>query len=152
MPRSDVSPPGSRRRYLGVAQDLLTSISDGHTAPGTRLPAHSEVASRFGVSRATAREAFLALELIGAIEVRQGDGTFVRSRTPQIEGLSGSALDAPPHELVETRLYFEPVVAGLAAHRITGDRIHRLEDHVAQQQALVDEPGEVAAFVTLGLH
>jgi DNA-binding FadR family transcriptional regulator len=149
--KSDVSPSGGQRRYLGVAQDLLTAIGRGDYEAGARLPAHGEVAARAGVSRATAREAFLALELIGAIEVRHGDGTFVKGRSPQIEGLQRTALDAPPQELIETRLHLEPLVAGLAAQRISEERVDQLADYLAQQQDLVDQPERVAAFVTLGL-
>jgi DNA-binding FadR family transcriptional regulator len=140
---------GSPRRYLAVAQDLLTAISRGEYAPGERLPAHTEVAAKARVSRATAREAFLALELIGAIEVRHGDGTFVRS-TPHLGGTHGSLLDAP-QELIECRLYLEPVVAGLVADRIRPDQLTQLEENLASQSNLVNRPDQVTKFVSLGL-
>lgn len=50
------------------------SIAQGDYAAGDRLPPDREIAARTGVSRPTAREALLALELIGAVEVRHGDG------------------------------------------------------------------------------
>lgn len=140
----------SPRRYLAVAQQLLTSITQGTYAPGDRLPAHTEVAASMGVARATAREAFLALELIGAIDVRHGDGTFVR-RSTAITGGRQSALDAPPQELIECRLTIEPVIAQLAAERIAPERLERLVDIVGQQERLVERADEIPAFVSLGL-
>jgi GntR family uxuAB operon transcriptional repressor len=140
----------SQRRYLTVAQNLLTAISNGDYAAGDRLPAHTEIAAQAGVSRATAREAFLALELIGVIEVRHGDGTFVRRRA-QVVGTAGSALDAPPRELIETRLRLEPITAGLAAQRITADQLERLDESINQQTALINRPDKVADFVAFGL-
>ena len=144
-------PPLSGRRYLAVAQNLLNRITSGDYPPGSRLPAHTEIAAQAGVSRATAREAFLVLEIIGAIEVRHGDGTFVRGPAVRLGGNNGSPLDAPPRELIETRLLLEPVVASLAAERMDPERLAALSQLVDQQQALVDEPDQVARFVTLGL-
>ena len=150
METSDESPL-SGRRYLAVAQNLLNRITSGDYPPGSRLPAHTEIAAQAGVSRATAREAFLVLEIIGAIEVRHGDGTFVRRPAVRVGGINGSPLDAPPRELIETRLLLEPVVASLAAERMDPERLAALSQRVDQQQALVAEPDQVARFVRLGL-
>jgi DNA-binding FadR family transcriptional regulator len=139
-----------QRRYLNVAQDLLTAIANGEYAAGERLPAHNEIAAKYQVSRPTAREAFLALELVGAIEVRHGDGTFVR-RPARVGGTEGSPLDAPPRELIETRLSIEPVAVSLAATRITPERIATLERYLDRQAELVEDQGAVAEFVALGL-
>jgi GntR family uxuAB operon transcriptional repressor len=143
--------PGKQRRYLSVAQDLLAAIGNGQYLPGARLPAHTEIAAQYRVSRPTAREAFLALELIGAIEVRHGDGTFVSGSPVRVGGVDGSPLDAPPQELIETRGAIEPVTAGLAAERITADRLVLLERYCDEQAALVHDGSEVARFVELGL-
>jgi DNA-binding FadR family transcriptional regulator len=140
-----------QRRYLAVAQALLASIATGEYPPGSRLPAHTEIAAQAGVSRATAREAFLTLELIGAIEVRHGDGTFVRGPSVRVGGVSGSPLDAQPRELIETRLHIEPLVASLAARRIEHDRLDALSAGLDEQRALVGEQTQVPRFVALGL-
>ncbi|WP_236789631.1 FadR/GntR family transcriptional regulator [Amycolatopsis sp. GM8] len=151
MQKSDHSRNGGRRRYLAVAQDLLTAIASGRYEVGARLPAHTEIAARAGVSRATAREAFLALELIGAIEVRHGDGTFVRGPAARAAGTTGSPFDLPPRELIETRLHIEPVVATLAAARMSDEQIAILRRHTDEQAELVNDAEHVARFVALGL-
>lgn len=63
------------RLYIAVAQQLLTAIATGEYAPRTRLPGDRDLTERLDVSRATAWEAILALEIVGAVEVRHGDGT-----------------------------------------------------------------------------
>ncbi|MFJ2543984.1 FadR/GntR family transcriptional regulator [Microbacterium sp. NPDC087589] len=140
----------SRRRYLTVAQDLLSAIANGDYAPGDRLPSHGDIAADAGVSRATAREAFLALELVGSIEVRHGDGTFVK-RLAAVASDSGSPLDSPPRDLIEARLSIEPLVAGLAAERITGAQLERLERNVEEAAAIAHDQTRIADFVALGL-
>ncbi|MET3176407.1 UNVERIFIED_ORG: DNA-binding FadR family transcriptional regulator [Arthrobacter sp. UYCu721] len=142
---------GKQRRYLPVAQELLNAILTGKYAPNDRLPAHNEIAAQYGVSRATAREAFLALELMGALEARHGDGTFVRQSKVRVGGQNGSPLDVPPRELIETRWAVEAEAASLAAKRITTERIELLDRYLDDQQRLVDDPSKVAEFVALGL-
>jgi DNA-binding FadR family transcriptional regulator len=143
-------PTESNRLYLAVAQSLLATISSGVYGPGDRLPAHSEVATSAKVSRATAREAFLVLELIGAIEVRHGDGTFVRRVDGGVAGVSGS-LNALPKELIEARLHIEPVITALAAERITDEELAALTDDLDRAESLVDSHTDLPEFIALGL-
>ena len=63
-----------RRLYLQVAEQLSSFISDGALKPGERLPSERDLASRFGVSRPTVREAMIALEIAGLVEIRSGSG------------------------------------------------------------------------------
>lgn len=153
MQRSDQSASGSssRRRYLAVAQDLLAAIAQGSYPAGSRLPAEREIAIRAGVSRPTAREALLALELIGAVEVRHGDGTFVRGSQARVGGIDGSPLDTPPRELIETRCTLEPMVAGLAARRITRDTLDAVLRNVDEAAELVADSAALPRFIALGL-
>ena len=59
-----------QRLYLQVAQQLQQLIADGEFEVGKRLPAERDLASQFGVSRPTIREAMIALEIAGLVEVR----------------------------------------------------------------------------------
>src|ERR671933_737207 len=98
-----------RRRYLAVAQALLVDITNGRYGSGDRLPGDRQVAETFGVSRATAREAQLALEAIGAVEVRHGDGAFARGPAAQVGGGEGPPLGAPPRAVMGQGLSIGPV-------------------------------------------
>ena len=67
--------------YRVIAADLRAKIESGELAPGDMLPSESELTSRFGVSRGTARQAFLELQAAGLIDAVQGRGRFV-NETP----------------------------------------------------------------------
>ncbi|MDT7559374.1 MAG: hypothetical protein QOI68_3844 [Pseudonocardiales bacterium] len=149
MKRSDQSRPG--RLYLSVAQDLLTAMAQGEYLPGVRMPGDRELATRLDVSRATAREAILALELIGAVEVRHGDGTYVRGPHSGVTGIEGSALDVAPRELIDARRALEPVVASLAARHIDTDRLRALTRDMDEAAEIVAEPAQLPRFMELGL-
>lgn len=127
------------------------SIAQGDYAAGDRLPPDREIAARTGVSRPTAREALLALELIGAVEVRHGDGAYVSGPSAQVGGTSGSPLDAPPRELIETRRTLEPAVAAFAAVRITSERLAALRRNIDESSELSHEPAQMPRFISLGL-
>jgi DNA-binding FadR family transcriptional regulator len=151
MQWSDQSGPPSRRRYLAVAEALLIAIARGEYPPGHRLPAERELATVHGVSRPTAREALLALELLGAVEVKHGDGAYVTGAQPRIGGSADSPLNVPPQELIETRSVLEPVVAGRAAMRGTPEVMVGLERDLEEASQLVEDIHQLPRFVYLGL-
>ncbi|WP_308289816.1 FadR/GntR family transcriptional regulator [Mycolicibacterium mageritense] len=61
-----------------VAKALLEAVFSGQIQPGTRMPSERQLAESFGVGRFVVREALKSLGLLGLLEVRQGDGTYVR--------------------------------------------------------------------------
>jgi len=80
-PRFD--PSAKLPLYAQVAERLRALIDNDGLTPGSALPSESELQRRFRVSRATVRQALQELELAGAIERRQGRGTFVA--VPRLE-------------------------------------------------------------------
>jgi GntR family uxuAB operon transcriptional repressor len=85
------------------------------------------------------------------VEVRHGEGTFVRGLGAHLFDLTATALDAAPRELIETRLHIEPIVVSLAVGRISEAQLAMLESNVTQQRTLINSPNEVASFTALGL-
>ena len=71
-----------RRLYEQISQKLAKSIAEGRYELGQRLPSERELAQNFGVSRPTVREAIIALELDGLVEVRLGSGVYVMNKQP----------------------------------------------------------------------
>jgi DNA-binding FadR family transcriptional regulator len=69
----------SGRLYQRVAEQLAEVIASGEYPVGSRLPAERKLAERFNVSRPTVREAIIALELAGCVEVKGGSGVYVTS-------------------------------------------------------------------------
>jgi GntR family transcriptional repressor for pyruvate dehydrogenase complex len=119
------SPPPPRpvlrsRLYEQVADQITTWITENGLQPGDRLPPERELAQRLGVSRATLSQALVALEVIGVVVVRHGDGTVLteRARTaPVIEAIRAHADRLP--EIIEARDALESKLAALAATRRT---------------------------------
>jgi DNA-binding FadR family transcriptional regulator len=75
--RTDAAIPPRRRRYLDVAEEILRSVALGNLRPGDRLPHERDLARRCEASRTTVREALLALELSGVVEIWPGAGCFM---------------------------------------------------------------------------
>ncbi len=101
------------RLYQQVAEKLLELIETGNYTVGKRLPAERELASMFGVSRPTIREAVIALEIENFVEVRTGSGVYVLEKQRDNSGMSEK--DIGPFELTEARALFEGETAALAA-------------------------------------
>lgn len=132
-----------------VLDRLFEMFQLGEFPPGEKLPAERDLSIRFGVSRASLRDAIRQLELLGYLEVRQGGGTFVR--VPNGQTLTKpfqSLLSSQPHladDLVEFRFLLEPEVAAFAAKHCTGEDAAQLRDSLAKQHQLVQEGKRLAA-------
>lgn len=133
---------GSHRRYLAVADGILAAIGSGHLSPGDRLPNERELARICETSRTTVRDALLALELFGVVDVRPGSGCYISSQNSPRRMSSSVMLDAIPRELLEARLHIEPQVAALCAGRVPPAEIRRLRRLIADCDA---EGGRAAA-------
>ena len=141
----------SRRRYLAVAQTLLAAIQQGRFEPGSRLPSDREVAEQLGVSRPTAREAILALELIGAVTVRHGDGTYISKMHHRPFDVSGLDFGSNPRELMEARIVVEPPLSGLLARDANSSDLDRMQEELDAAARLIDDVTALPAFVDLGM-
>ena len=67
----------SQRLYRKVADELAAAIRGGAWRTGQKLPSERDLAERYGVSRPSIREAMIALEIYGLVEIRQGSGIYV---------------------------------------------------------------------------
>lgn len=123
----------AKRLYEQVAEKLATQIASGAYGVGDRLPSERDLAAAFGVSRPTVREAVIALELDGLVEVKTGSGVYVIARTPK-SGAPG-VTDIGPFELLEARKSVEGEAAGLAATRITDEEIATLEALLSEMES-----------------
>lgn len=112
------------RLYQDLARRLLAELAAGKYPVGRRLPAERELAAQFDVSRPTVREAIIALEVQGLVEVRVGSGAYVL-RLPGKGDVPGFNISA--FELTEARLLFEGEAAALAATQITDEQLIEIE-------------------------
>lgn len=114
MPLQTVEP---QRLYRQIAEQLRTLMGGGEFPAGSRLPAERDLAKQLGVSRPSVREALIALEVEGWVEVRTGSGVYVLERPAH---LNGHAVQVPasewgPLELIRARRLIEGEIAAQAA-------------------------------------
>ncbi len=144
----------TERRYVQVAEQVLQAIAHGALKPGERLPSDRELADSMAVSRPTVREALLALQFLGAVEVRPGDGAYVAGQSASLGGNLGFAVDfAPePAEVIEARIVIEPAIARLASMRISHDALARLIEMNARAEEIHRDAAHLDEFLRIGLH
>lgn len=111
MPLQTVEP---KRLYRQIADQLRTLIAKGEFAVSARLPAERDLARQLGVSRPSVREALIALEVEGWVEVRTGSGVYVLDRSHRAAA-PVAATEWGPLELIRARRVVEGETAALAA-------------------------------------
>lgn len=135
MPIQTVS---TQRLYRQIADQLGELIRSGEFKPGGRLPSERDLSQQLGVSRASVREALIALEIDGLIDVRVGLGVFV-SAAPVAKSQSGTLADPGPFEVLDARRLIEGETAALAAVNASA------EDHARFRETLAMMTDEVKA-------
>jgi GntR family uxuAB operon transcriptional repressor len=118
------------RLYRVVADRIEALVRSEGLAPGSRLPAERELAARLGVSRASLREALIALELGGRIEVRGGSGVYLCASVPVQEVEAGPG----PFEVLAARRLIEAEVCAIAARMATDSAIDAILKAVEEME------------------
>lgn len=128
-------------KLIGVFRQL---IAEGELAPGSRLPSERDLATSFGVSRSSLRQALKVLEIMGVISQRVGDGTYLNSGADAIlaEPMKFLILldSISFHELMEARLIVEPELAQRAALRASDEDLARIRREFAAMEESVENP------------
>jgi GntR family transcriptional repressor for pyruvate dehydrogenase complex len=137
----ELAPIKSTRIYEEIVRQVKAMIAEGRLKGGDRLPPERDLAEKFVVSRTSVREALRALESLGLVEIRPGEGTFVRqvsieSLVEPLALLMVSQREAIA-ELFEARRLLEPSLAALAAARATPEEIVEMERILEAQAAEV---------------
>ena len=136
MPLQTVEP---QRLYRQIAEQLRSLIATGEFSAGKRLPAERDLAKQLGVSRPSVREALIALEVEGVIDVRTGSGIYVRAHEA-VNGTAATRLQEHdpgewgPLELMRARELVEGEVAALAARNARRVHIAAISSAVAQMR------------------
>lgn len=134
-----------------VARKLQTMILDGELKAGEKIPSQRELSERFGISRASLREALLTLETVGLIRTEAGRGTFVVGTSPSSSKTMAEwrySQDYSLREVFETRYMLESEIAARAAGRLGReelDLLSRLTDDMERSWAGRDYLANVEA-------
>ena len=138
-----------------VTRRLLDYLISGEIQPGDRLPSERQLAEMLGVGRSHVRQAIKSLTVLGLIDARQGDGTYLKRTDSPLLPLAiewGLLLGAKQsQDLVEARSELEILLAGLAAERRGENDLEELRHHVATMQATTDNDEFVRADVAFHL-
>ncbi|HEX6150601.1 FadR/GntR family transcriptional regulator [Nocardioides sp.] len=134
------------RLYEQVAAQITEWIARQGLRPGDRLPPERELATRLGVSRATLSQALVALEVVGVVTVRHGDGTIVTEEAARRAGAQSISDAIRAHrdripEVIEARDALETKLAALAAERRTDDDLASIDEALAFMAADVEAGG-----------
>jgi GntR family transcriptional repressor for pyruvate dehydrogenase complex len=117
------------RLYEQVVSQIQEWITENGLQVGDRLPPERELASRLGVSRATISQALVAMEVVGMVSVRHGDGVVLiepAGSTKVVSALRRHAQQLP--EIIEAREALETKLAALAAERRTESDLAAIEE------------------------
>lgn len=114
-----------------VAEWVLEQIRSQVYPEGAKLPSERDIAQRLGMSRPPVREALSALQIAGIVEIRPGDGTYVRSPRPASESVDHTMSvieeSESPFEVMQARRLLEEGIVKIAAAEATLEDIERLE-------------------------
>jgi DNA-binding FadR family transcriptional regulator len=124
----------NRRLYRQIADQIAALIEKGEYASGARLPPERDLARQLGVSRPSVREALIALEVEGYVEVRVGSGVYVLGVR---SGAAATPLpaDSGPFELIKARWLIEAECAALAAKSATRQQVRAIEEALETMDA-----------------
>ena len=143
MPLTSIEP---RRLYRQIAEQIRGLIASGEYGAGARLPPERDLAKQLRVSRPSVREALIALEVEGLVEVRVGSGIYVRAHGANGHGGHGAhsvVQQSGPFELIRARRAIEGECAALAAKdgkRAQHDAIAEALDEMRVEAAKRGEP------------
>lgn len=139
----------SSRLYRQIAEQLRGLIKAGEFGAGTRLPAERDLARQLGVSRPSVREALIALEVEGWVEVRTGSGIYVlavqQRKGSAARNGNGHGTEWGPLQVMHARELVEAEVAALAARHAKKAQIGAMAgalEHMREQVAAGIEPRE----------
>jgi len=133
-----LKPVESRRLYQQIADQIRELIERGGFEPGTRLPPERDLALQLGVSRPSLREALIALDVEGCVEVRSGSGVYVSAAKPSPAPAKTAAMGESPSQLMEARSIIEGEVVVLACARITDPQLARLRELLKSMEAEIE--------------
>ena len=122
-----------------VADKLEQMIEAGEYAVGQRIPTEVELMEMFAVSRNTVREAIQSLTSAGVLQVRQGDGTYVRSSNRFNANMSMKYAQVSIDDIKEARNSIEITIAHLAAQRRTEEDVQLLAEALDKRSGLKDD-------------
>jgi GntR family transcriptional repressor for pyruvate dehydrogenase complex len=133
-----LKPVETRRLYQQIADQIRDLIDRGGFEAGMRLPPERDLAVQLGVSRPSLREALIALDVEGRVEVRGGSGVYVAAARPGPAPTRTAALGESPIQLMEARSVIEGEVVVLACARLTPEPVAQMRQILKDMEAGIE--------------
>jgi GntR family transcriptional repressor for pyruvate dehydrogenase complex len=137
------TPVKNRKVYEVVIEQIKNMVKTGELKKGDKLPPERDLVEQLKVSRTSIREAIRALEILGLIECKQGEGNFIRKSFQQslLEPLSIMFMlqESTPKEVIELRRILEIETASLAAKHIKEEKLTEIYNIVDTFKNSTDE-------------
>src|SRR5580700_10357632 len=130
-------------------EQLISYVVNGDWKAGDRIPPERDLCQQLGIARTSLREALKAMELVGMVDSRVGDGTFVCPRSeflsrPLLWAFTGTD-DTEFQEIMEARIIIEESLAGLAAQRASkqetkaiGEAVQMMQDCIVRGEPILE--------------
>lgn len=126
----DLKPIKTKKIYEEIVEQIRQLMTDGNLKPGDKLLSERELADRLQVSRASVREAIRSLEIMAFVEIKPGEGTFVRSQNTNDIILPLAMFLAVEKssilEMFEIRRILETATSSMAAERATDEEVEQI--------------------------
>ena len=153
----DIYPIDSKRIYHSVIEQFVKLIVDGKLQTGEKLPPERTLAEMFNVSRASIREAFSAMEIIGLIYVRPGEGSFIAdlNLAPFINTIAPLFVknEHLESELLDFRMLLELEAVEMAALKSNASSLQLLRDSIKEmEKAIANEDNNLGAEADIAFH
>jgi len=149
-----LSPVKSTKVYEMVMEQIKDLVKKGELKSGDKLPSERELCEKLEVSRASIREALKALQMLGLIETKHGEGNFINENFENslLEPLSTVflLLGSKSESVLELRKIIEPETAVLAAKNITNEQLIELKEIMEELNNTSD--AEVCASLDKRFH
>lgn len=136
-----------------IAEQILEKIESGEYPSGSKLPAERTISEQMGVSRPSVREAVSALQIIGIVESRPGDGNYVAEHL-DFGGLSYQLKNIfddsdSPYEILQARRVFETGAVRLAIEAATDEDIQEITD-IWEEKLSLGRSGDYSGYTKMG--
>ncbi len=123
----------SERLYIQLAKLIIKDVKAGIFVVGSRLESERKLSEKYEVSRSVIREAMVYLELVGVVEIKRGSGvTIIKDEALP---LSTELPEITPSDVMQSRLYLEPIFASIMAENATEEQINELDNCVKLMEA-----------------
>jgi GntR family transcriptional repressor for pyruvate dehydrogenase complex len=143
-----LTPVTSTRSSLSaeIIRSLTEYIFSGQLNAGEKLPSERQLSESLGVTRSAVRDAIQSLGLLGVVDIRQGDGTYLRGATesmlPQVIEWGLFLGERRLMDLVEARQQIEIALAGFAAKRRTPEQLEQIRAALGRMSDAAISPAE----------